>query len=260
MLKKYLYLICLSFLIFTLPQCSQKEYPVKNIIDGDTIELENGEKIRYIGLDTPETRIKQKDGTWLYQPQAYAEKAKEFNRKLVEGKRIRLEYDMVQKDKYNRSLAYVFAGDTFVNAELIRQGYALLFTMPPNVKYIDHFIKLQKEARENKRGLWSEINDEPVFPENAHNYAGKVIYIKGKVLDVYEGRNIVILNFGKNKKDFKAVIFKNNLTLFINRDIYPVKGYLSKQVRIYGKIKMYKDAPEIILDVPDQIEIMPDLD
>ena len=244
-------------LVLLLTSCQKNEFQVKNVIDGDTIELEDGRMVRYIGIDTPETRIKQKDNTWLYQPEIYAEKAKEFNRKLVEGKRIRLEYDVVQKDKYDRSLAYIFAGNTFVNAELIKQGYALLFTIPPNVQYIDLFVKLQKEARENKRGIWLEINDKPVLPENAHNYVGKVIYIQGRVLDVYEGRNIVILNFGKGKKDFKAVIFKNNLTLFKKRDIYTLEDYIQKKVRIYGKIKMYKDAPEIILDVPDQIKIMP---
>ncbi len=259
-MRNKLVLVYLLIIAFLLSSCGQKEYPVKNIIDGDTIELENGEKVRYIGIDTPETRIKQDDNTWLYQPQVYAERAKDFNRKLVEGKKVRLEYDIVQKDKYNRALAYVFIGDTFVNAELIRQGYAMLFTIPPNVKHIDHFIKLQKEARENKRGLWGEINDEPVLPENAHNYVNKVIYVQGKVIDIYDGRNILILNFGKDKKDFKAVIFKNNLTIFTNRDIYPVMDYLLKQVRIYGKVKMYKDTPEIILDVPDQIEVISKVD
>lgn len=259
-MRKRLFVSYVLVLILFVSACEKNEFPVKSIVDGDTIELENGTKVRYIGIDTPETRIKQDDGTWSYQPQAYAERSKEFNRNLVEGKKVRLEYDMVQKDKYNRDLAYVFAGNTFVNAELIRQGYALLFTIPPNVKYIDLFTELQKEARENKRGLWSEINEEPVLPEDAHDYAGKVIYIQGKVLDVYEGRNIVILNFGKGKKDFKAVIFKNNLTIFINRNINPSRDYLWKKVRIYGKVKMYKDAPEIILDIPDQIRIMPTLD
>ncbi len=256
MLKKYLYIISLSLLIFTLPQCRQNEYLVKSIVDGDTIELENGEKVRYIGLDTPETRIKQEDSTWLYQPEAYGEISKEFNRSLVEGKKVRLEYDMVQKDKYNRVLAYVFVEDTFVNAELIKQGYALLYTFPPNIKYVDFFIKLQKEARENKRGLWSEISDEPILPEDAHKFVDKVKYVQGKVLDVYESKNIVILNFGKGKKDFKAVIFKNNMPIFINQGINPVKDYFNKKVKIYGKIKMYKNASEIIIDVPDQIEIV----
>lgn len=250
-MKKFIFL---SILLVTA--CVQKEYSVKSIIDGDTIELESGEMIRYIGIDTPETRIKQKDGTWLYQPEAYGEAAKEFNRKLVEDKKIRLEYDMVQKDKYNRTLAYVFAGDTFVNAELIKEGYALLYTIPPNIKYVDFFIESQKEARENKRGMWGSIGDEPIPPEDACNFIGQVKYVEGKIINVYQSKNIIILNFGKEKKDFKAVIFKNNVPIFSNQGINPVKDYLNRKVRIYGKIKLYKGAPEIIVDVPEQIGIL----
>jgi micrococcal nuclease len=80
-----------------------------------------------------------------------------FTRKLVEGKRVRLEFDVERTDKYERLLAYVYLQDgTFVNAEILKQGYASLMTIPPNVKYADSFVKLFREAREDKRGLWSE--------------------------------------------------------------------------------------------------------
>ncbi len=79
----------------------------------------------------------------------------EFTRKLVEGKRVRLEFDAERFDKYKRLLAYVYLEDgTFVNAEIVKQGYASLLTIPPDVKYAELFKKLYREARENKRGLW----------------------------------------------------------------------------------------------------------
>ena len=76
---------------------------------------------------------------------------------MLEGKEVRLEMDVQERDKYGRLLAYVYLEDsTFVNAELLKQGYAQVATYPPNVKYVELFVKLQKEARENKRGLWKE--------------------------------------------------------------------------------------------------------
>ena len=81
--------------------------------------------------------------------------AAEANRKLVNGKTVRLEFDVQEFDKYGRTLAYVYLEDgTFVNAWLVKNGYAMVMTVPPNVKYQDLFLKLQREAREQKRGMW----------------------------------------------------------------------------------------------------------
>jgi micrococcal nuclease len=122
---------------------------VERAVDGDTVVLVGGERVRYIGVDTPEMHHPKKP------VQAYAREALEFNRRLVEGKKIRLEMDVDRQDKYGRTLAYVFLEDgRFVNAELLKEGYAQLLTIPPNVRYVDLFTGLQKQARENKRGLW----------------------------------------------------------------------------------------------------------
>jgi micrococcal nuclease len=116
------------------------------VIDGDTIELENGENVRYIGMDTPEMRPVE----------AWAKRATEVNRELVEGEIVRLVLDVEERDRYGRLLAYVYVDDTFVNAELVRRGLAQVATYPPNVKHQEHYLKLQREAREEGRGLWSE--------------------------------------------------------------------------------------------------------
>lgn len=122
---------------------------MERAVDGDTVVLSTGQRVRYIGVDTPELHHPQKP------IEAYAREAKEFNRKLVEGKTVRLEFDVERYDKYRRLLAYIYLPNgTFVNAELVRQGYAHTLTIPPNVKYADLFVKCQREARENNRGLW----------------------------------------------------------------------------------------------------------
>jgi len=144
--KKHLiwFLLILCLILFMGSQVFSKVIKVKEVIDGDTIVLQSGEHVRYIGIDTPE-----KD-------QPFYQQAKELNQKLVEGKEIRIEFDVQRKDKYGRLLAYVYVGETFVNAELVRNGLANLYTVPPNVKHSDYFLKLQSEAKEKKLGIWSE--------------------------------------------------------------------------------------------------------
>jgi micrococcal nuclease len=124
---------------------------VVRVIDGDTIEVDIEGRIfdvRYIGIDTPEIVHPTKG------EEAYGKEASEKNRELVEGKTVILEKDVSETDQYGRLLRYVYVDDLFVNAELVRLGYAQVSTYPPDVKYQELFLQLQKEARENSRGLW----------------------------------------------------------------------------------------------------------
>ncbi len=137
---------------------------VTRVVDGDTLKLENAERVRLIGIDTPEMhesnklyRDSQKTNMDINTIKALGRESHRFTKDLVEGKRVRLEFDVEKRDKYDRLLAYVFLKDgIFVNAEIVKQGYASLMTYPPNVKYVDEFKKLYREARENNRGLWKE--------------------------------------------------------------------------------------------------------
>lgn len=126
---------------------------VVSVIDGDTIRARIGDRIetiRYIGVNTPETHHPTRG------EEPGGREATEINRVLAQGKTVRLELDVQERDRYGRLLAYVYVGDTMVNAELIRRGYAQVMTIPPNVKYQELFLNLQREAREQKRGLWGE--------------------------------------------------------------------------------------------------------
>ncbi|MCJ7509033.1 MAG: thermonuclease family protein [candidate division Zixibacteria bacterium] len=116
---------------------------VKEVIDGDTIILTSGQRVRYIGIDTPE------------ESQPFYREAKEFNRKMVQGKNVVLEFDVESQDRYGRLLAYVYVNNTLVNAELMKNGLALIYTYPPNVKYANLFLGLQKEAQKKNLGIWS---------------------------------------------------------------------------------------------------------
>ncbi|MGC9319815.1 MAG: thermonuclease family protein [Armatimonadota bacterium] len=118
------------------------------VIDGDTIELADGEHVRYIGIDTPEMRPVE----------AWAEAATRANRELVEGRSLTLVLDVEERDRYGRLLAYVYVDDTFVNAELVRRGMAQAVTYPPNVRHQDELLRLQREAREAGWGLWGDAD------------------------------------------------------------------------------------------------------
>jgi micrococcal nuclease len=139
----------------TLPASDQSptQVQVVTVTDGDTIWVccLNGqrEKIRYIGIDAPETQHPVKG------VQEYGHEAKAANWTLVEGKTVRLEFDVRRRDRYRRLLAYVYLEDgTFVNAWLVEHGFAQVMTVPPNVKYQDLFLRLQRESRAAGRGLW----------------------------------------------------------------------------------------------------------
>lgn len=128
------------------------EARVTRVIDGDTIEV-NLEgaiyKVRYIGIDTPETVHPSEP------VECFGKEASDKNSELVEGKIVRLEKDVSETDKYGRLLRYVWVGDIFVNDYLVRQGYAYASTYPPDVKYADQFAQAQTEAIDDNRCLWA---------------------------------------------------------------------------------------------------------
>lgn len=128
------------------------EYQVIRIMDGDTIMVRGLGKIRYIGIDAPELRHPMK-GEERFGFEAY-----EYNKKLLRDKPVKLEFDIERRDKYDRVLAYVYAGSIFVNANLVEAGYAKVMTVPPNVKYRKLFLYLQEKAKKDQRGLWGLNN------------------------------------------------------------------------------------------------------
>lgn len=139
---------------------------VRHVPDGDGLELEDGTRVRYIGIDAPE--MSGSDG----KPEALALEARELNRNLVMGKRVRLVKDSSDTDRYGRLLRYVYvqneaentsrnglkttepSGEQFVNAEMLLSGLAMSFCVPPDEKLSDEFVRLEGVARRYKRGLW----------------------------------------------------------------------------------------------------------
>lgn len=121
---------------------------VSRVIDGDTIVLSDGREVRYIGIDTPETKDPRRP-VGCFGQEAYLK-----NLDLVGGKNVTLVKDVSDTDKYGRLLRYVYVGEIFVNDYLVREGYARVSTYPPDIVHQSEFLTAEKEAQANNRGLW----------------------------------------------------------------------------------------------------------
>jgi micrococcal nuclease len=163
---------------------------VVRVIDGDTIAvaMDGAEyRVRYIGINTPETVDPRKP------VECYGREASQRNRELVEGQTVELEKDVSETDSFGRLLRYVWLNGDMVNAILVREGYALASTYPPDVKYQELFLEFEREAREAERGLWTGCfgpsptvegericdysgTSEPVIKGNISSTTGEKIY------------------------------------------------------------------------------------
>jgi len=143
------------------------ECTVERVIDGDTFVC-SGEKVRLIGVDTPESRINRR----VYKQRILGDvrtiiklglMAKRFTERLIPpGTRVRLEFDVQKRDRYGRLLAYVYLPDgRMLNEILLREGYAMLLTIPPNTKYVERFRRAYRYARESGKGLWNRKKNVP---------------------------------------------------------------------------------------------------
>lgn len=117
---------------------------VARVIDGDTIELQDSRRVRYLGIDTPETG------------EPYSAEATAKNKELVEGKIVELQSGKRDQDKYDRLLRYVYVDGVFVNAELVAQGYAKAYIFDPDERFSQVLVQLEQYAKTKNRGLWKQ--------------------------------------------------------------------------------------------------------
>jgi micrococcal nuclease len=143
---------------------------VKRVVDGDTFETGDGEKVRMIGVDTPES-VKPN-----HPVEPYGKEASAYTKQLLTGKKVLLRFDVEPRDKYGRLLAYVYLPDgTFVNEKLVREGYARILTIPPNVRHAELFLQAEREARAQNRGLWGlEKKDHDDSPPPGKTIKGNI--------------------------------------------------------------------------------------
>jgi micrococcal nuclease len=143
------------------PYAGRTVAQVTRVVDGDTIDVDiRGQtyRVRYIGIDTPETVDPRRPVG------CFGREASQRNHELVDGKTVELEKDVSETDDFGRLLRYVWLGQEMVNATLVREGYAVSSTYPPDVRYQDLFLSLQREAQQADRGLWLACVGPPPTP------------------------------------------------------------------------------------------------
>jgi len=117
---------------------------VARVIDGDTFEVDGGERVRFIGINCPESD--KPGGT----------EATDYTRDLLEGKTVKMEADVSDRDQYGRLLRYVWLDDTFINERIVAEGYAVAVQYPPDTKYATQLEQVERTAESKEAGLWAQ--------------------------------------------------------------------------------------------------------
>ncbi len=166
--KFLLFFLLSSNILYTAPQTQAAEkqaVQVQQALTGDTVRLEGGKTLKYIGLKSPPLQ------SLIPLVRQYGSAALEFNKKMVEGKKVLVEWGSQIQDDQRNLLGYVFLEDgTFVNKQVLKAGHAKVKIVPPNIRYAAAFRKYELEARRNKGGLWKE---EPTNPFLKSEYIGE---------------------------------------------------------------------------------------
>jgi len=219
-------------------------YLVKKVYDGDTVLLENGWKVRLLGINTPEVAGRYKVA------EAGGEAAKTWLIRELEGKTVRLEYDAEKQDAYRRVLAHLFSSDRkHINLELVKLGYATVAIHPPNLKYAGTLLAAQAQAERERLGIWQDAHYAAVPAEQLadDNYKGWK-RITGRVRNLKLGKKYCYLELS----DQVSVGIDG-----ANLDLFPaLEGYLGRRIEARGWVR--KSRQRFVLGVrhPGEIKEM----
>lgn len=234
------------------PGSGREGYTVaESAVDGDTIKLRDGEKVRYLGIDSPE------------KGEPFYEEAKRRNAGFVEGKNVKLIVcDEEPRDRYGRTLAWVYTDESLlVNSVLLREGLGKLMIIPPcGLEKEKELRRIEKEAQAARRGIWglksgNVSNGRVVIPaQDAMWHIGEAVSVKGRVKYVLRAKETIYVNFGSRRDGFTAVIFKSSFDAFSLAGLNPM-DLTGRVVTVKGVVRKYGNRAEIIVKLPTQIEI-----
>ncbi|MFB6076452.1 MAG: thermonuclease family protein [Candidatus Aenigmatarchaeota archaeon] len=242
-----------SFMLsLKLPSSNSEKYEevvVTKIIDGDTIIVEGGRKVRLLGIDADERGYPCYDD------------AKNRLEELVLGNNVTLKKFSVDKDIYGRDLRYIFFDSKNINLQLVREGLAIA-RFSEDIEFKDVIQKAEKKAMKNNvgckwrnRNRWIDKESNFTDPCGAEKFEGEEITVEGEVMDFYRSQSDnVFINFGGEYPHhcFTAVIFSHSMNKF-DIQLNDLEGQV---VKINGTVEMFENKPEIIIENESQIEIM----
>ena len=216
-------------------------YTVKTVYDGDTVELEDGRKIRFLGINTPEVQHKDK------MAEAGGEEAKAWLIDKLQHAKVRLEFDVEKTDKYGRTLAYLFTENKeHINLSLVKAGLATISIYPPNLRYVDELVAAENKAEQEKLGIWQrpEYAAIPVGNLTEAGHSGWTRLV-GKVAAIHETQKSVYLVFSSQ---FEARIDRKWLSLFPD-----INSYLGKTVEARGWLSKNRKQFSLFIRHPSAI-------
>jgi len=217
-------------------------YRVKAVYDGDTVVLEDGRKIRLLGINTPEVQHRDK------MADAGGEEAKRWLVNKLQNTKVRLETDVEKTDKYHRTLAHLFTEEKeHINLQLVEAGLAEASIYPPNLLYVDELVKAQDQAEQSKLGIWRRPEYAPM-PVSSLTEAGHTGWTRlvGKVVNIRKTRKSVYLEFSDS---FAARIESKWADLFPD-----VNGYLGKNVEVRGWLNKNRSKFSMLIRHPSAIK------
>jgi len=255
---------------------------VQEVLDGATVKLDNGQQVRYLGIQAPAIGVPPSTP-----PAFYGLEAREANRALVEGKQVALEADLVDRDAAGHLLRYVWVDQTFVNVALVRGGYARVDTTQPDLKYGALLQSVEEEARQTQQGIWSQriITPTPAvlttrsLPTPAPRPKGSAVpfvctataptaWPAGEAVQHVGEKGTIVFQVTRTHNSGQAVFLNSHdpyegyFYVVIFPDLWdrfpdPPETYFDGRcVTVEGKIGLYRGTPQIVLNDPEQIKII----
>jgi micrococcal nuclease len=224
---------------------ARQRYRVVKVPDGDTVYLKNGDKIRLLGINTPEVAHRNRPG------EPGGEEAGEALRERVLGQRVRLERDVEKKDNYGRKLAHLYDDDgENLNLWLVEQGLAFVFLHPPNLKHAETYLAAEVGARAARRGLWALPRYQVQAMSAAKGYRNSFRRLRGTLARVRHKRKYSYLEFSDG---LTASIPKRYLASFKAAGLDPDE-LVGQTLVLRGWVRRYRGKPSMFLNYPRQIE------
>ena len=228
---------------------------VVEVIDGDTLRLDDGREIRLVGIQAPKLALGRND----FKAWPLSKAAKSEMEKLCLGKTVNVFIGTTETDRHNRTLAHLVVGEgdnkVWLQGEMLARGLARVYTFADNKALVGEMLALERGARKNGHGIWSNPFYKIISQKQAVDHIGGFQLVEGKVLDAQVVGKRAYLNFGPEwRTDFTVTIEKSSLKIFADAGIDPL-SFKGKNIRMRGWIR-HKNGPMIEATHPEQIEII----
>ncbi|NKB47958.1 MAG: thermonuclease family protein [Alphaproteobacteria bacterium] len=225
---------------------------VREIVDGDTVILDDGRQVRLVGIQAPKLPL----GRTNFEKWPLADEAKNALAKLVLGRRVTLGYGGQRQDRYGRELAHLFTDDgLWVQGSLLELGFARVYSFADNRSLVDRMLEAERAARTGTQGIWQHPYYTILDTEAAADQTGRYSLVEGRVLETAIVRGRAYLNFDEDyRTDFTISISSQNLKSFEKSGIIP-QDYAGRRVRVRGWLR-WSNGPMIEVTHPEQIEVL----